>query len=432
VVDYSFGVLNKTNIRECKSFGLVSTTSADLGNTVIYPSLLTGGCLHVIAKEDIINADKMRDLNLDCIKMTPSHWKALQTEQRFFTPQKCLILGGESFSEEILKYIKLSNCNCEVYNHYGPTETTIGKLIKHVDKDATKVSLGIPIGNNKVYVLNPNQQLCPVGIPGEICISGVGLARGYLKQKELTDLKFVDNPFVVGQKLYRTGDLGKWLPNGEIAFLGRIDEQVKIRGYRIELEEVKLALLSLDEIEDAVVIAKENANSEKQLVAYIVVKSEINMSDLRAKLKKSLPEYMIPALYVELDAIPLTLNGKVDKNSLPDPQTAEVLSGVEYVAPRNEVEEKITEIIAGILGKPKTQISIHDNFFDLGISSLGLMNLYVSINKEMKSNLQAVSVFEFSTVNTLALYMTNGSGSTVPEQKEENIAAEMDDMIDSM
>ncbi len=434
VVDYSFGVINKTNIKECASFGLVSTTSADLGNTVIYPSLLTGGTLHVIAKEDIIDVDKMREFNLDCIKMTPSHWKALQTDNRSFTPNKCLILGGEPFSEEILKYVKLSNNNCEVFNHYGPTETTIGKLIKHVDRNQStaRVPLGRPIGDNKVYILNPNQQLCPVGLPGEICISGVGVAKGYLKQNELTEVKFVNNPFAVGQRLYRTGDLGKWLPNGEVVFIGRIDEQVKIRGYRIELEEVKLALLKLDGIEDAVVTARENQNNEKELVAYIVTKSDQNTNDLRYMLRRFLPEYMIPVYYVALEAIPLTLNGKVDRSCLPDPETAGIVSGVEYTAPQNAVEEKIVEIIAGILGKPESQISIYDNFFDIGISSLGLMNLYISINKELGSNLLAVSVFEFSTVSALAAYVINGAKSKVAELKEENIAAEIDDMLDMM
>jgi amino acid adenylation domain-containing protein len=434
VVDYSFGILNKTNIRECESFGLVSTISADLGNTVIFTSLLIGAALHVIAKADILDADKMREFDLDCIKMTPSHWKALQTDERIFTPNKCLILGGEPFSEEVLRYVNLSNSNCEVYNHYGPTETTIGKLIKQVDKKqpTARISLGRPIGDNKVYILNQHQQLCPVGLPGEICIGGVGLAKGYLKQNELTGVKFVNNPFAVGEKLYKTGDLGKWLPDGEIAFLGRIDEQVKIRGYRIELEEVKLALLQLDLIEDAVVIAKENQNNEKELVAYIVVRSKITKSDLRSMLRKSLPEYMIPTSYVELKTIPLTLNGKIDKNCLPDPQTMDIHSGIEYIAPRNEVEEKIIEIIAGMLGKPEHQISVYDNFFDLGISSLGLLNLYVSINKKLGSNLLAVSVFEFSTVSALAAYVINGSTSEVPELKQENIAAEMDDMIDSM
>ncbi|WP_278248469.1 amino acid adenylation domain-containing protein [Niastella populi] len=434
VVDYSFGILNETNISECKSFGLVSTISADLGNTVIFTSLLIGAALHVIAKEDIINVDKIREFDLDCIKMTPSHWKAWQTGERFFTPNKCLILGGEPFSEEILKYIKLANSNCEVYNHYGPTETTIGKLVKHVDKNqhAVRVSLGRPIGNNKVYVLNPNQQLCSIGLPGEICISGVGLARGYLNQEELSAVKFVNNPFKAGEKLYKTGDLGKWLPNGEIEYLGRIDEQVKIRGYRIEPGEIEHALLKLDVIEDAVVIVKENQNNENALVAYIVVKSEINAGVLTSMLRKLLPEYMIPATYVELEVIPLTLNGKVDRSSLPDPKTMGIISGVEYVAPQNEVEELITEIIAGILGKSKSQISVYDNFFDLGISSLGLMKLYASINEKMDLNLQAVSVFEFTSVSALAAYLTNGSQSAVAELAETNIAAEMDDMIDSL
>jgi acyl carrier protein len=432
VVDYSFGVLSKTNISECKSLGLVSTISADLGNTVIFPSLIIGAALHVIAKEDIVNVNRMREFNLDCVKMTPSHWKALQTGENLFMPNKCLILGGEQFSEEILSYVRLSKGNCEVYNHYGPTETTIGKLIKRVDKsqDAARVTLGRPIGNNKVYVLNPDKQLCSIGLPGEICISGVGLARGYLNQEELSGVKFVNNPFNAGEKLYKTGDLGKWLPNGEIEYLGRIDEQVKIRGYRIELGEIEHALLKLDVISDAVVIVMDNQSNEKELVAYIVVKSEVNASVLTSMLRKLLPEYMIPASYVELEVIPLTLNGKVDKSSLPDPKIMGIISGVEYIAPRNEVEELITEIIAGILRKSKDQISIYDNFFDIGISSLGLMKLYASINEKMDSNLQAVSVFEFTSVSALAAYLTDGSQSGVATLEEESIAAEMDDMID--
>ncbi|WP_202704236.1 non-ribosomal peptide synthetase, partial [Flavobacterium sp. UGB4466] len=432
VVDYAFGVLDKTNISTCKSFGLVSTISADLGNTVIFTSLLIGAALHVIVKEDIIDAHKMREFDLDCIKMTPSHWKALQTSEDVFMPNKCLILGGEPFSEEIIKYIKRSVSTCEVYNHYGPTETTIGKLINKVDKsqNVARVALGRPIGNNKVYILDANQQLRPVGLPGEICISGVGLAKGYLNQKELTKEKFINNPFVVGELLYRTGDLGKWLPNGEIEFIGRIDEQVKIRGYRIELEEIKLALLKLDVIEDAVLIVRENQNNENELVAYMVTKSEQNGNDLRARLRKTLPEYMLPAYFVVLQSIPLTLNGKVDKDSLPDPLIAGIDNGVEYIAPRNEVERKIIEIIADILGKNKSQISVHDNFFDLGISSLGLMKLYVFIHKELNSNLQAVSVFEFTSVSTLATYLINGVQSNVAVLAKSSIASEMDDMID--
>ncbi|MFT5822225.1 MAG: amino acid adenylation domain-containing protein [Crocinitomix sp.] len=443
VVDYYYGILDQTNMTACSSFGLVSTIAADLGNTVLYAALLTGGSLHIISKEDIMNANKLRDFELDCIKMTPSHWKALQTEEDLFIPIKCLILGGEPFSEEIKSFLKAKSASCEVYNHYGPTETTIGKLIKQIDLSKDEpITLGKPIGNNQVYLLNENQQLSPIGVVGEISIGGAGLANGYLNQESLTIEKFIKNPFAEDSKLYKTGDLGKRLTNGEIAFVGRIDEQVKIRGYRIELGEIENALLKQEQILNAAVkvwdVQAENysdgngMNGEKKLAAYIVSNTEQNSSELRAELRKILPEYMLPSSFVKLDKLPLTPNGKVDKKALPDPLGLGVESGVKYVAPRNNIEEEIIEIISYIVGKPKTQIGIHDNFFDLGISSLGLIKLYNSINQKLNVNLHVISVFEFSTVDALATYIFDGPVVGVSELNEEDVSSDMDEMIDLM
>lgn len=442
ITDYTLGVIDKTNIQDCKTFGLVSTIAADLGNTVIFPALLTGGNLRIIAKEDLLSINKLSEFNIDCIKMTPSHWKALQTNDRYFTPNTCLILGGETFSTEILNYLKRAQTNCQVYNHYGPTETTVGKLIFKIDdqKNYTEIPLGKPIGNNKVYVLNDNLQLCPIGVTGEICISGIGVARGYLSQDNLADNKFLINPFNPDEHLYKTGDLGKWLSSGEIVFMGRKDDQVKIRGYRVELGEVEGALLKQEGILDATVKVwnhqdneeTNGANSENKLVAYIVSKKEQNSTDLRAGLRKILPEYMLPASYVELESLPLTSNGKVDKNVLPNPNNIAVLSGTEYIAPRNEIEERILEIISYIVGKPENQISVFDNFFDLGISSLGLLKLYNSINDKLNVNLQVVSVFEFSTVSALSSYISDGSKVDTTLSNVEDVSNDMDEMIDLM
>ncbi len=434
LVDYSFGVLSKTNMRECATFGLISTIAADLGNTVIYTSLLIGASLHILAKEDIIQVNKLRAANLDCLKITPSHWKALQADEEVYIPNKCLILGGEQFPEEIVEYMKVGKITCNVYNHYGPTETTIGKLIKHIDiteKDF-KLSLGKPFGNNQVYILNTEQRLCPIGITGEICIAGDGLAKGYLNQDELTRVKFIKNPFKEGTHVYKTGDQGRWLTDGSIEFMGRKDDQVKVRGYRIELGEIEQALLKHKQIEEAVVIAKDNQNKEKELIAYYISSTEQNTSEIKSFLKETLPEYMLPAYFVQLEKMPITTNGKIDRKLLPDVNEHSVSNAVEYVAPRNKIEEKIVEAITDILGKPKDHIGIFDNFFDLGMSSLGLIKLYTSINKELKSNLNAVSVFEFSNVATLTEYIHNKSSGIVETESENNISNEMDEIIDLM
>ncbi|MGB3468632.1 MAG: amino acid adenylation domain-containing protein, partial [Cyclobacteriaceae bacterium] len=402
LVDYTYGILERTNMADCATFGLVSTLSADLGNTVIYPSLLTGGSLHVIAKEDILDVEQMRSMNLECLKMTPSHWKSLQTEDRPFAPNKCLLLGGEPFSEDILNSVRLIESTCEVYNHYGPTEATIGKLVKHVDRsnESGKVSLGTPIGDNQVYILNEFHQLVPVGVGGEICISGAGLADGYLNSPELTSEKFVDNPFQTGALLYKTGDLGRKLPNGEIEFLGRIDEQVKIRGYRIELGEIELSLQNLEEIEDGVVIAYANQNDEKELVAYIVTEATLNASVLRSSLRKHLPEYMLPSSYVVLTSIPLTPNGKVDRASLPDPRGLELPGGDEYIAPRNEIEVKLESIWKKILQLDRT--GVEDNFFVLGGDSLNMIKLSNEYWKELSVKLPLKDFFEHTTIASQA------------------------------
>jgi amino acid adenylation domain-containing protein len=446
LTDYTLGVIEKTNIEDCQTFGHVSTIAADLGNTVLFPALVVGGELRIIAKEDIINTVRLQEFNLDCVKMTPSHWKALQTKEHFFTPNKCLILGGETFSSEILNYFKVQEPNCQIFNHYGPTETTVGKLILKVDvrKNYAEIPLGQAIGLNKVHVLNSNLQHCPIGVTGEICISGMGLAKGYLNQEDQTNLKFVNNPFNPDEKMYKTGDLGKWLNSGEIAFVGREDDQVKIRGYRIELGEVEEALLKLDEISNAAVKVWKHENDaeidrhvvteegENKLVAYIVSKTEQNTAKLRSGLRKILPEFMLPSSYVQLDFLPLTSNGKVDKGYLPNPKGLAVLSGTEYIAPRNEIEVSIIEIISYIVGKPENQISVYDNFFDLGISSLGLMKLYNSINSKLNVNLQVVSVFEFSNVSALASYVAKGAKQETEEIIIEDVSNDVDEIMDLM
>ncbi|HJT72865.1 MAG TPA: amino acid adenylation domain-containing protein, partial [Chitinophaga sp.] len=390
LTDYCLGVLSKTNISECRHFGLLSTIAADLGNTVLYPALLVGGTLHIFPGTSQLDVAGMRRAELDCIKIVPSHWKALSDEAGCFVPARCLIFGGESLTEDVLLQIRSVNSTCRVYNHYGPTETTVGKLIHEV-RPEERIPLGAPFGCTEVYILDKQDQLCGIGIPGEICISGAGVARGYLRNPMLTAEKFVVNPFREGERMYRTGDLGRWLPDGRIAYLGRKDDQVKLRGYRIELGEIARSLENHAMIRSAVAVVRTNGAGEQELVAYFTGDADLQVSELRGWLSRSLPSYMLPHHYVQLDAIPLTANGKVDRKQLPAPEGLAIDARVAYVAPRNETEEKLIKIWEEILGKEG--IGIRDNFFELGGHSLKATRLVTHIHKVFEVRIPLRALF---------------------------------------
>ncbi|MEO6549144.1 MAG: amino acid adenylation domain-containing protein, partial [Ferruginibacter sp.] len=242
LVDYYFGLDQRTGIHQCSSFALVSSIATDLGNTVIYGSLLSGGALHVFSTESVSNIEYLHKYfsqnSIDCLKIVPSHWKALSGET-LLLPKKLLIFGGEALPAQIVESILQGGSECKVFNHYGPTETTIGKLINEVSFNSeynNTIPIGKPFSNTKVYVLTADLELCPVGVAGQLYIAGDGLARGYFNNEVLTREKFIPNQFSANPaiNMYSTGDLVKWLPDGNIHFIGRVDDQVKIRGYRVE------------------------------------------------------------------------------------------------------------------------------------------------------------------------------------------------------
>jgi amino acid adenylation domain-containing protein/non-ribosomal peptide synthase protein (TIGR01720 family) len=402
LVDYHYGIMAKTNIHECTSFGLVSTIAADLGNTVIFTSLMMGGELHVFSAAAVMDPGEMYAHKLDCLKIVPSHWKALQQENAFFVPRKCLIFGGEKLTEDVIGMLADNTAQCEVYNHYGPSETTIGKLIKHINlaHPDEMVTLGSPFCNTAVYITDNTGKLVPAGITGEICISGDGLAKGYLNNALLTDEKFVANPFRKGERMYKTGDLGRWLPDGTIAFAGRKDDQVKIRGYRIELGEIENTLASYPSIAAAAVTARVNSRGENELVAYIVTGQPANKPQIQGFLEKILPSYMIPSFFVEMDMLPLTSNGKIDRKKLPDPGEGGNSSSREYVAPRNETEEKLVVMWQEILGKEK--IGVQDSFFELGGHSLKVVQLISRINTSFLVRVNIQVIFKEETIENIS------------------------------
>ena len=324
---------------------------------------------------------------------------------------KTVNLAGEALPQRLVQLIYQQNSIEKVFNLYGPSEDTIYSTYALVKRDGEKApSIGRPVYNTQVYILDCHQQPVPIGVPGELHIGGVGLARGYLNRPKLTEEKFIQNPFNKFSKLYKTGDLARYLPDGNIEFLGRIDNQVKIRGFRIELGEIETAIRAAVPsriaqnpiIEQTVVIAREDSPGDKRLVAYIVPHPEqtITTDELRRFLKQKLPDYMIPGAFVFLDTLPLTPNGKIDRNALPAPDKLRQESEETFVAPRDDLELQLTKIWEQVLGtKP---ISVTDNFFELGGHSLLAVRLFAQIEKTFGKNLSLATLFQAPNIEQLA------------------------------
>ncbi|WP_133054852.1 MupA/Atu3671 family FMN-dependent luciferase-like monooxygenase, partial [Niastella populi] len=312
---------------------------------------------------------------------------------------KNILLGGEPATPSLVNDIYRKLPHTQLFNMYGPTETTIWSTVKLFEKNTQKVTIGEPIANTRIYILDQYRNLVPAGVQGEIYIGGEGIARGYTS-KALTDLCFIENPFVPGERIYRTGDFGTWLNNGSIYCSGRKDQQVKIRGYRIELGEIEHALLKNEQIKEVVVISKENISGEKQLVAYITSKKEQDTGELRLFLKEHLPSYMIPNHFVRLEELPLNVNGKVDRKSLPDPEGLGLAVGVEYVAPRNETEKKLVKIWEEVL--QKENVGVNDDFFALGGHSLTAIQLIIRIEKNFGVKINLRNLLSKPTIDSFS------------------------------
>jgi amino acid adenylation domain-containing protein len=403
VVDYVYGLDARTGISECKSFALVSTISTDLGNTVLYSSLLFGGTLHLFTKETVSHIEELHEYfkehRIDCLKIVPSHWKALSPEGgEPLLPARMLIFGGETFPSESAARIKRYSEDCRVFNHYGPTETTIGKLVYELKEgyEGKVIPIGKPFSNTRTYVLSKELSLCPVGIPGQLYIAGAGLARGYLNQPGLTAEKFIQNPYDEdgGSRMYGTGDRVQYQEDGNIIFIGRVDDQVKIRGYRVEPGEVGRILEESGLVEQAVVLATDDKQGNKQLVGYVVCRDAFDILAIKAYLKEQLPDYMVPAHIVELTSLPLTENGKVDRKALPDPEGTITAGG--YVAPENETEVLMAEIWKELL--EVEDVGITDDFFELGGHSLLAVRLISAIRKAFGIELPMGDVFLYPTI----------------------------------
>ncbi|MBQ1468878.1 MAG: amino acid adenylation domain-containing protein, partial [Solobacterium sp.] len=325
------------------------------------------------------------------------------------TSLKYVFASGEALSTDHLKsfnnLIRSKNPTTRLINFYGPTEASIDVTYFDCEYDYTILPIGKPINNTQIHIVQ-GDTLCGIGIPGELCIAGDGLARGYLNRPELTAEKFVKNPYGEG-RMYHTGDLARWMPDGNIDYLGRIDDQVKIRGFRIELGEIESRIREIDKVKDCAVIARPDVSGEKAIFAYYVSDEEIRITTIREELAKSVPDYMVPAYMMQIDSIPVTKNGKLDRRALPE---IEAGTGEEYVAPRNETEEIICRLFSEILNVEK--VSVKDSFFALGGHSLRATRLVNRIEAETGVRIALKTVFSYPTPAKLAEQIT---GSPVEE-----------------
>ena len=376
----------------------VTTLSFDIAGLELYLPLLAGGRV-VIASSDTaadgrLLAEELARSRAAVLQATPATWRMLLESGWEGDGRLRALCGGEALPEELAA--KLLPRVGSLWNLYGPTETTIWSSVVEV-REGEPVRVGPPLANTRFYVVDWSFQPVPAGVPGELLIGGDGLARGYLGRPELTAERFVPDPFGgAGGRVYRTGDLVRWRSDGRLEFLGRLDHQVKVRGFRIELGEVEAALASQPGVERVVVVAK-GESAEKRLVAYVV--GEAEPARLRETLRERLPDYMVPSVFVKLEALPLTPNGKVDRKALPEPDAA-AAPAAEHVAPRTLAEGLVVEIWREVLRRDR--IGVHDDFFDLGGHSLLATQVVARVRKALGVELPVRALFERPTPAGLA------------------------------
>ncbi|WP_075344663.1 non-ribosomal peptide synthetase, partial [Tenacibaculum agarivorans] len=409
----------------------------------MYGALLFGGKLVIVPKEitkDAVSFTKLlAEEGVTVLNQTPSAFYALQEEFLSRVEQtsiRYVIFGGEALNPSYLARWKGQYSDCQLINMYGITETTVHVTYKEItasDVTNSVSTIGSAIPTLSCYIVDEHLNLVPQGVVGELCVGGSGVARGYLGRPELTNTRFVENPFIEGgsSKLYKSGDLGRWLPDGTIEYIGRKDNQVKIRGYRIELGEIENVLSQVSGIHSSCVLAKEDGSGNKRLVGYVVKDDELDKETIQAELKESLPDYMIPMLWVELEEMPLTSNGKLDKKSLPEPDGS-LLSTKVYVGPRNEKEVQIANIWQDILGLEK--VGVYDNFFELGGHSLLVVQLISRLQK-LDFNIAVKDIFSSPTIASMSeqlssvgsIYQVPANGITIDTDR---IVPEMVPLLD--
>jgi amino acid adenylation domain-containing protein/thioester reductase-like protein len=421
----------KTDLKLSADDTLLAVTTLSFDIAVLELLLpLTVGARVVIASSDVaadgaLLADALANNNATFMQATPAGWRLLLEAGWKGKDDLKILCGGEALTNDLAE--RLLQCGAQLWNVYGPTETTIWSTIYQVTLSENQgvsntVPIGRPIANTQIYILDSNLQPVPVGVIGDLYIGGDGVSRGYLNRPELTAEKFIVNPFLprpastslrsAQREIYKTGDIARYLPDGNIEFFGRSDQQVKVRGFRIETGEIEVALAGHPSVRQAVVVAWKERSSDASLVAYVVPASaekEADASQLREFLRAKLPEYMVPSIFVNLESLPLTPNGKVDRKALPKPSQARPDLRASYVAPRTQLELELAQICAQVLGLENQNghsvVGVHDNFFDLGGHSLLGTRLVFLLREKYQleaAQLPLRALFEQPTVANLA------------------------------
>ncbi|MGG8495336.1 amino acid adenylation domain-containing protein [Tenacibaculum sp. TC6] len=413
LVNYTTWFTNKLSYSYKDSAALLSSFAFDLGHSAVFPTIVNGGTLHMLKKEEYLNVEYLTTYlhqeKISFIKSTPTFFSLLINDQKFTIHSlkylRWLMLGGEAINTNDLQKFFKYYPNKKIINHYGPTEGTIGCIVKPLDchnyRELEKESIiGKPINNMKVYILDSYQKPVAQGVQGQIYISGIGVSEGYHKQKELTEEKFIESPFENGKKLYATGDLGYWSKNDEVVFKGRVDDQIKIRGYRVELGEVTRAIIAIPFVRNTSLLVKKK-NDERQLIAFVEVDENKKVSEIREALETSLPSYMIPNSIILIDKIPVTPNGKVDRKELE--RLSLINNEEEGELPSTKLEKELAAIWEEIL-----QVKVKDinaSFFLLGGHSLKALNLINCIEHRWGKKVPLKMLYANATIKKLEVYL---------------------------
>ncbi len=397
-------------------------------------ALLNGACLVCTDQETLASGHGLRDViksqRVNIVTLPPSVLSVMPEDE--LPDLKTIVTAGEACSLELVKRWGKGR---QYVNAYGPTETTVCASYYETSVDDEKAPpIGKPLQNFQLYVLDKHWNPVPVGVPGELCVGGVGLARGYHKRPDLTADKFIPDPFSgeAGARLYRTGDLVKYLPDGNIEFLGRIDHQVKVRGFRIELGEIEAVISKQAGVTDVIVLVREDSPGDQRIVAYVVSDQEINVADLKAGCRADLPEYMIPSAFVVMDEFPLTPSQKIDHRALPKPELSRDELASEFVEPRNDIEKKLAAIVSDLL--KVDNVGIHDSFFELGGHSLLATQFISELMDTFEVDIPLITVFEKPTIADLAqaIEQIQNDGDAIEHQRIEQADEEAIDLLSDM
>lgn len=405
-------------LMEADSYLFKTTYTFDVSVAEIFGWFFNGGKLVILGKDNEKDPRAiLKEIEINGvthINFVPSMFNVFidsidKEDIKVLNTLKYIFVAGEAIQAGTVRKFYSLTSKVRLYNIYGPTESTIYATAYPLDelKDEINVPIGKPMENLKAYIMGPFDNLQPVGVPGELCLGGQGLARGYLDRLELTEEKFPkDIPWASG-RIYKTGDLAVLRPDANIVYLGRMDNQVKIRGFRVELGEIEARLLDIESINEAVVITKEESDGSKCLCAYIVTQGEPDTSEIRNKLSESLPYYMIPPYIIRMDKLPLTGSGKIDRRSLPGPESEKSAAAV-LVNPSNELEGKLLSIWQEVLGK--RDFGIRDNFFDIGGTSLQIIRVQSKLKKILGMEATIVELFEYPSISMLAKHLHKEKG----------------------